>query len=126
MPVNENTGKCKGFSFALVPEHVQKEILKLNGITLENIIIVTEDATSTRKRDIKNLQKASKRPLLVTNKHPENQDVFRSSKLSAGMKTYVGTIRSKEKKKSYIIGDSHLNRIRKDKFKIVHQKLEFM
>ena len=33
------------------------------------------------------------------------------------MKTYVGTIRSKEKKKSYIIGDSHLNRIRKDKFK---------
>ena len=33
------------------------------------------------------------------------------------MKTYVGTIRSREKKKSYIIGDSHLNRIRKDKFK---------
>ena len=33
------------------------------------------------------------------------------------MKTYVGTIRSKEKKKSYIIGDSHLNRICKDKFK---------
>ena len=28
MPVNENTGKCKGFAFALVPEHVQKEILK--------------------------------------------------------------------------------------------------
>ena len=33
------------------------------------------------------------------------------------MKTYVGTIQSKEKKKSYIIGDSHFNRIRKDKFK---------
>ena len=33
------------------------------------------------------------------------------------MKTYVGTIRSKGKKKSYIIGDSHLNRIRKHKFK---------
>ena len=113
MPVNENTGKCKGFAFALVPEHVQKEILKLNGITLENRIIIIEDATSTRKRDTKNLQKASKRPLVVTNKHPENQDVFSSSKLSAGMKTYVGIIRSKEKKKSYIIGDSHLNRIRK-------------
>ena len=38
------------------------------------------------------------------------------------MKTYVGTIRSKEKKKSYIIGDSHLNRIRKDKFKESIQK----
>ena len=33
------------------------------------------------------------------------------------MKTYVGTIQSKEKKKSYIIGESHLNKIRKDKFK---------
>ena len=89
----------------------------LNGITLENRIIVMEDATSTRKRDTKNSQKFSKRPLVVTNKHPENQDVFSSSKLSTGMKTYVGTIQSKEKKKSYIIGDSHFNRIRKDKFK---------
>ena len=24
MPVNEKTGKCKGFAFVLVPEHVQK------------------------------------------------------------------------------------------------------
>ena len=117
MPVNESMGKCKGFAFTLVPEHVQKEILKLNGITLESRTIVIEDATSTRERDTKNLQKTSKRPLVVINKHPENQYVLSSSKLSAGMKTYVGTIRSKEKKKSYIKGDSHLNRIRKDKFK---------
>ena len=33
------------------------------------------------------------------------------------MKTYVGTIRSKEKKRSYIVGDSHFKRIRRDKFK---------
>ena len=26
-PVNENTKKCKGFAFALVPEHLQKEFL---------------------------------------------------------------------------------------------------
>ena len=38
------------------------------------------------------------------------------------MKTYVGANRSKEKKKFYIIGDSHLNRIRKDKFKESIQK----
>ena len=55
-----------------MPEHVQKEILKLNGIISENRIIVTEDATSTRKRDTKDLQKPSKRPLVVTNKHLEN------------------------------------------------------
>ena len=53
MPVNENMGKCKGFAFALVPEYVQKEILKWNGITLENRMIVIEDATSARKRDKK-------------------------------------------------------------------------
>ena len=69
MPVNENTGKCKGFAFALVLEHVQKEILKLDGIT-ENRIIVIEDATSTKKRDTKKLKKTSKRPLVVTKKHP--------------------------------------------------------
>ena len=100
IPMNESKGRCKGFAFALVPEHVQKEILKLNGITLENIIIVIEDATSIRKRDAKNVQKTSKPPLAVTNKHPENQNVFSSSKLLAGMKNYVRTIRSKEKKKS--------------------------
>ena len=33
MPVNQKAGKCKGFAFPLVREHVQKEILKLNGIT---------------------------------------------------------------------------------------------
>ena len=56
-------GRCKDFAFALVLEHVQKEILKLNGVTLENRIIVMEDATSARKIDTKNLQKTSKVPL---------------------------------------------------------------
>ena len=48
---------------------------------IEDRITVIEDANSTRKRDTKDLQKKSKRPLVVTNKHPENQDVFSSSKL---------------------------------------------
>ena len=85
------TSKCKGFAFRLVPEHVQKEILKLNEITLENRITVMEYATSIRKRDTQNLKK-TKRPHVVTNKHPENHYVFNSSKLSAGMKTYVEVI----------------------------------
>ena len=57
MPVKEKTGTCKGFAFTLVPEHVQKEILKLNEKTEENRIIVMEDGTSTRKRDTKKLLK---------------------------------------------------------------------
>ena len=78
LTVNEKTGKCKGFVFALVPEHSHKKILKLNGITLENRIIVIEDVTSAKKRDTQNLQKHLKCPHLVANKHPENQDVFNS------------------------------------------------
>ena len=63
MQGNGNTGKCRGFAFALLPKHVQKEILKLNGITLENRIIVIENATSTKKRDTKNLRKLLNVPL---------------------------------------------------------------
>ena len=59
MQGNDNTGKCRGFAFALLPKHVQKEILKLNGITLENRIIVIENATSTKK----NLKKLLNVPL---------------------------------------------------------------
>ena len=81
MPANEKMRKCKGFVFALVPEHVQKEILKLKGITLENMIIVMENATSRRKKDTQNLQKHLKHPLVVTNKHPENEDIFNFSTL---------------------------------------------
>ena len=36
----------------------------------------------------KTFKKNSKRLLVVTSKHLENDDVFSSSKLSAGMKTY--------------------------------------
>ena len=57
MPVNKKTGKCKGIAFAVVSEHVQKEILKLNGITLENRIIVMEDPTSTGKKRYKKFAK---------------------------------------------------------------------
>ena len=34
MPVNQKTGKNKGFAFITAPEHVYKELIKLNGIEL--------------------------------------------------------------------------------------------
>ena len=104
IPVNKKTGKCKGFEFTVSAGTCAKRNSKLNAITLENKIIVMQDATSARKRDAQNLQTHPKRPLVVTNKHPENQRVFNFSKVSTGMKTYVGATRPKEKKKSYIIG----------------------
>ena len=44
-------------------------------------------------------------------------DIFECYDCNGYVGIYVGTIRSKEKKKSYIIDDSHLKRMRKDKFK---------
>ena len=82
MSVNEKTSKCKGFGFVLVLEHEQKEVLKLNAITSENRNNVIENGTSSRRRDTETLQKHPKRPLAVTNKHAENQDVLKSSKYS--------------------------------------------
>ena len=46
-----------------------------------------KDVTSRRKRDTQKLQKYPKCPLIVTNKHIENQDIFNFSGVLAGMKT---------------------------------------
>ena len=42
------TGKNEGFGFAVMPEHVQKELIKLHGIEFHSRIIIIEEATSTR------------------------------------------------------------------------------
>ena len=83
-----------------MPEHVQKEILLLK------IEILARQKYCYRRCDFyekerfaKNLQKRTKRHLVVTNKQPDNHDVFKSSRFSPGMKTYAGAIRTKEKKK---------------------------
>ena len=41
-------GKNKSFGFAVMPEHVQKELLKLHGIELHGIVIIIEETTSIR------------------------------------------------------------------------------
>ena len=96
MPVNEKLGKCNGFTFALVLEHVQVEFLKWNNIRKQ---LLSRKMLLLQEKEIRKIcKKTSKRSPVVTNKHPENQDVFNFFKLSAGMKTYVGTTRSEEKK----------------------------
>ena len=47
LPTGKN-GKNKGFGFAVMPEHVQKELLKLHGTEFHGNIIIIEEATSTR------------------------------------------------------------------------------
>ena len=40
--------KNKGFGFAVMPEHVQKELLKLHGIDFHGNIIIIEEAASAK------------------------------------------------------------------------------
>ena len=49
LPTGKN-GKNKGFGFAVIPEHVKKELLKLHGIEFYGNIIIIEEATSTRTK----------------------------------------------------------------------------
>ena len=84
----------------LVLKHVQDEFLKWNNIRKQ---LLSWKMLLLQEKEIRKIcKKTSKRSPVVTNKHPENQDVFNFFKLSAGMKTYVGTTRSEEKKKNLI------------------------
>ena len=47
LPIEKN-GKKKGFGFAVMPEHVQKELLKLHRTEFHGNVIIIEEATSTR------------------------------------------------------------------------------
>ena len=47
LPTGKN-GKNKGLGFAVMPEHVQKELLNLHGIEFHGNIIIIEEAISTR------------------------------------------------------------------------------
>ena len=75
MPVNQKTRENKGFAFITAPEHVYIEPIKLNGIEFKVKEIAIQDATSTRPRT--NIPfKNSKKPQVVVNRYPENQDEF--------------------------------------------------
>ena len=75
--------------------------------------------------------KQNKRPNFVVNNFPENQDLFKQPRIVPGSKLYATAVSEREvdttyegrsysrqpqRKKSFIIGDSHLTRI-KERFK---------
>ena len=67
MPVNQKTGKSKGFAFIAVSEHVYIELIKPNGIEFKGNQITIQDATSTRSGT--NIPfKNSKRTQVVVNR----------------------------------------------------------
>ena len=121
------TGKSKGFALIVTPEKVHQDLLKLDGIDLLGRKILIKEAISTRKKDTKQ----NKRPIFVVSNFPENRDLFKWPRIIPDNKLYVTVVSEREvdstyeernysrqpqRKKNFIIGDSHLTRIKKDKF----------
>ena len=75
-PINNKTGKSKGFVFIRAPAHITDELIKLDGIAYRDNELRVEDATSTRKRTRNNISSKARRPSVVVNNHPENQHSF--------------------------------------------------
>ena len=99
-PINNKTGKFKGFAFIRAPAHITDELIKLDGIAYHDNELRVEDATSTRKRTSNNISYKSRRPSVVVNNYPENQHSY-GRKFSASESKF-----SKRKKQIVIFSDS--------------------
>ena len=100
IPINNKTGKFKGFVFIRTPAHITDELIKRDGITYHDNEFRVEDATSTRKRTSNNISYKSRRPSVVLNNYPENQHSY-GRKFSASESKF-----SKRKKQIVIFSDS--------------------
>ena len=85
MPLINKTGKSKGFAFIVTSEKIPQDLLKLDGIDLLGRNLLIKEAFSNRKKD----PKQNKRPNFVVNNFPENQDLFKQSRLIPGKKQKV-------------------------------------
>ena len=125
MPLINKTEKSKIFVFIVTAEKVKQGLLKLDGIDLLGRKLLIKETISTRKKD----PKQNKRPNFVVNNFPENQDLLNRPRIIPGNKSYTTAVSEREvdatyeegnysrqpqKKKLFIIGDSHLTGIKKD------------
>ena len=126
LPTGKN-GENKGFEFAIMPEHVQNELLKLQGIKFHGNIINIEEATSTRiKRPDEQKTGLSRNRLTVphtqestteiVNDSPENVDFIRANTVP-GNKPYADVAMSRKTKngitrKVIVFGDSIIRGVR--------------
>ena len=126
IPIEKN-GENKGFGFAVMPKHVQKELLKLHGIEFHGNIIIIEEATSTRiKRPDEQKTGLSRNRLTepptqgstteVVNYSSENVDFIRANTVP-GNKSYADVAMSRKTKKGItkkviVFGDSIIRGIR--------------
>ena len=105
-PINNKTGKFKGFAFIRAPAHITDELIKLDGIAYHDNELRVEDATLTRKRTYNNTSNESRRLSVVMNKYPKNQRSY-GRKSAAPEDKFL-----KRKKQIVIFSDNILRGIR--------------
>ena len=85
MPINRKTGKNKEIVLVLSQDHVNNELLKLNGIEFEwKQFNSRRGQIPLKKRDQQRQRQYHKRPQVVVNNFPENQDTFQNSNVMSG------------------------------------------
>ena len=130
LPTGKNE-KNKGFGLAVMPEHVQKELLKLHGIEFHSNIIIIEEETPTRiKRPDDQKTGLSRNKLTephtqgstteVVNDSSENVNFIRGNTVP-GNKSYADVAISRKTKNSItekviVFGDSNIRGIRVREF----------
>ena len=91
-----------------MPDHVQKELLKLHGIEFHGNIIIIEEATSTRikRRDEQKTGLSQNKPHTqgstteVVNESSENVDFIRANTVP-GNKSYADVVMSRKTKNGF-------------------------
>ena len=102
-PINNKTGKFKGFAFIRAPAHITDELIKLDDIAYHENELRVEDTTSTRKRTRNNISNKSRRPSIVVNNYPENQHSY-------GRKFSVSGSKYSKRKKQIVIFSDRIRR----------------
>ena len=124
IPIGKNR-KNKGFGYAVMPEDVQKELLKSYGIEFHGSIIIIEEATSTRIKKPDEQKKGRNRltecptqrsTTEVVNDFSKNVDFIRANTVPAS-KSYADVTMSRKTKNDTtknvsVLGDSITRGIR--------------
>ena len=111
LPTGKNR-KNKGFGFAVMPELVQEELLKLHRIEFHGNIIIFEEATSTRiKRQDEQKKGLSRNRLTEPHTQVSTTEVVNRANTVPGSKSYAEVTMSRKTKnditkKVIVFGDS--------------------
>ena len=108
--------QSKGFAFITAPQHVTKELVKLNGVQFQGNCLIVEEARSTRKSGFRFNPHSRPR---VYNNSSEDENTCPKNNLVPGHITYAETAKSAKRSitghtqnRIVIFGDSITRRIR--------------